>query len=230
MFKQVYFHKTRMAFDIHLQHVMTELLPRGCFPPPDREGLNEYLKWDDWRVLGLLANGEGGQHAKRMLDRKQYRQVYRSKEKPPIEEVLEGEKARAERVASQLVGMEVEIKPSQNRWYKQKEGSSITIVNEENPRDIQPLSEYSPIASLNAGDQYFIYVKPEDAQRAREIIRSFEESGDMRSLNREAGTSEGTISNANREEIKANKKPPAGIDAKDPQNELILARKDIPSS
>ena len=69
MFKQVYFHKTRIAFDLHLHHVMSQLLPNGGSPPPHGDGPEEFLKWDDWRVLGLLAKGEGGPHAKRMLGR-----------------------------------------------------------------------------------------------------------------------------------------------------------------
>ena len=174
MFKQVYFHKTRMAFDIHLHHVMSHLLPNGCFPTPDRDGLEEYLKWDDWRVLGLLAKGDGGPHAKRMLGRDHYRQVYRSKDRPhTLDAVLGGEKRKADLLLDRLrkSGIEAEIKTSKNSWYKAKEGAFITVVNESNPRDLRPLSEYSPIASLNAGDQYFLYVKKDDGDQGKSTHR-----------------------------------------------------------
>lgn len=174
MFKQVYFHKTRMAFDIHLRHVMSELLPDGCFPPPTGEDLTEYLKWDDWRVLGSLAKGEGGPHAKRMLGRDQYRQVYRSKDRTQKLEEVFGEEKKATSAIEILSnsGIEAELKTSKNSWYKGTEGSAITIVSESNPKELGPLSEYSPIASLNTGMQYFIYVKKQEVGRAMELIKT----------------------------------------------------------
>ncbi|MGD0771861.1 MAG: hypothetical protein ABSC05_03470 [Candidatus Solibacter sp.] len=60
MFTQVYFHKTRVAYDIHLRGALREMLPNGKFPKPEGEDLKEFLKWDDWRVLGRLSEGEGG--------------------------------------------------------------------------------------------------------------------------------------------------------------------------
>lgn len=173
MFKQVYFHKTRMAFDIHLRHVMREILPNGCFPTPDQDGLEEYLRWDDWKVLGLLAEGKGGPHAARMLGRGQYRQIYRSKDRThTLGGALGGEKRKTELLLEFLSnsGVEAEMKATKNSWYKAKEGSAITVVNESNPSELAPLSEFSPIASLNAGDQYFLYVKKEDVEKAKTLI------------------------------------------------------------
>jgi uncharacterized protein len=68
MFTQVYFHKTRVAYDHHLRRTLAELLG-GQFPRPDAATLDEYLKWDDWRVLGLLADGRGGDHGRRLAER-----------------------------------------------------------------------------------------------------------------------------------------------------------------
>ena len=56
MFTQVYFHKTRVAYDIHLQKALAHMLPDGVFPAPDDGGIDDYLEWDDWRVLA--ARGE----------------------------------------------------------------------------------------------------------------------------------------------------------------------------
>ena len=66
MFTQVYFHKTRVAFDIHLEEALKEMLPNGIFSPPKGSGLVDYLQWDDWRVLGKLAEGNGGEHGVRI--------------------------------------------------------------------------------------------------------------------------------------------------------------------
>jgi HD superfamily phosphohydrolase len=80
MFTQVYFHKTRVAFDIHLRGSLREMLPGMQFPTPRGEDLKEYLKWDDWRVLGNLADGGGGEHGQRLASRQHFRRVYATPE------------------------------------------------------------------------------------------------------------------------------------------------------
>jgi HD superfamily phosphohydrolase len=55
MFTQVYFHKTRVAYDYHLRQTLAALLPNGVFPSPDPRNLDDYLAWDDWKVLGMLS-------------------------------------------------------------------------------------------------------------------------------------------------------------------------------
>lgn len=47
MFIQVYFHKTRRYFDRLLIEGLKEILPNGKFP----EEVDDYLKWDDIRVM-----------------------------------------------------------------------------------------------------------------------------------------------------------------------------------
>ena len=70
MFTQVYFHKTRVIYDYHLQEALADLLPGGSFPKPTDKELENYLQWDDWQVLGLLADGKGGEGGRRLADRK----------------------------------------------------------------------------------------------------------------------------------------------------------------
>lgn len=50
MFIQVYFHRTRRYFDIMFYRALTEILPDGRYP----ETTEEYLKWDDTRVVQLI--------------------------------------------------------------------------------------------------------------------------------------------------------------------------------
>lgn len=50
MFIQVYFHRTRRYFDIMLEHALRSILPNGVYP----EDINEYLGWDDCKVIQLL--------------------------------------------------------------------------------------------------------------------------------------------------------------------------------
>lgn len=50
MFIQVYFHRTRRFFDIMLLKALSEVLPNGTYP----SDVDEYLGWDDCRVIQLL--------------------------------------------------------------------------------------------------------------------------------------------------------------------------------
>ncbi len=50
MFIQVYFHRTRRYFDIMFHQALTEILPDGRYP----ETTEEYLRWDDTRVVQLI--------------------------------------------------------------------------------------------------------------------------------------------------------------------------------
>ena len=173
MFKQVYQHKTRMAYDIHLHHAMSEALD-GTFPLPNPgiDGLHAYIAWDDSRVWALFQQGKGGKHGQRILSRDHYRQVYRSKDRvQDLEGQLGGERKKADALKVELEkqGITVESKSSKNSWYKLKGGADISVVSENDRKDIRPLSEYSAIASLNTDDQYFLYVDQSDVDKARGI-------------------------------------------------------------
>jgi HD superfamily phosphohydrolase len=50
MFIQVYFHKTRRYFDRLLIECLQEILPEGKYP----EKINEYLEWDDIRIVNQM--------------------------------------------------------------------------------------------------------------------------------------------------------------------------------
>ena len=178
MFKQVYFHKTRMAYDIHLQHAMSELLPSGEFPSPAPERLKDYIKWDDWRVLGLLADGQGGPHAEKMLTRKHYRMVFStrdrlvpSKDKKRSLDLVRQEQKKLETIKTALGDLLAATKPSKNSWYKGQE-FDISVIDEHDRTKIEPLSFYSAMAELNCEDQHFLYVEPENVVQATAVISS----------------------------------------------------------
>jgi len=54
MFIQVYFHKTRRYLDKALVKSLKAVLPNGKYP----DTVSEYLKWDDTRILNLIAESE----------------------------------------------------------------------------------------------------------------------------------------------------------------------------
>jgi len=170
MFTQVYFHKTRVAYDIHIREAMKELLPGGHFPKPDAGGLDEYLKWDDWQVLGRLASGAGGEHGERLCKRDHYRRAYQTKEVQTADE-----KVRLDRVRDALGGLLVAEMPAgkSKKWYKTDDAD--IPVYESGRKDALPLSEYSSVVrNLGINDQVLLYCRPEDkaeaAKKVKEVI------------------------------------------------------------
>ena len=113
MFTQVYFHKTRVVLDFHLQNSLKELLPKECFPSPVNSDLDGYLKWDDWRVLGLLANNEGGEHGQRLACRNHYREITHTPETPSPDDLDQLKKWRDK--LNDLLAIEI---PAEKSWYK----------------------------------------------------------------------------------------------------------------
>jgi HD superfamily phosphohydrolase len=165
MFTQVYFHKTRVAFDHHLREALKELLPNARFPSPDEAGLKEYLDWDDWRVLGLIAQGEGGEHGRRLAERDHYREVYHTPEvtrKRDLDQL-----ARARHALGTLLAAEESAAKS---WYKVGL-EDIPVVSGAKEESVRPLSHYSTVvAQLQPNNQALLYVRPEDADEARRRV------------------------------------------------------------
>lgn len=165
MFTQVYFHKTRVAFDVHLRGAMKAMLPRGRFPRPIGRELSDFLSWDDWKVLGLLSQGKGGEHGQRLRARTHYRQVFHTPE-------VSGEKSlrELENVKRKLRTVLAAEESASKSWYKTGV-PDIPVVSDIDERTVKPLSKYSRVvAALKANNQVFLYVKPEDVENAKKKI------------------------------------------------------------
>ncbi len=174
MFTQVYFHKTRVAYDYHIRHALKELLGGKQFPPPTSEGLKEYLLWDDWRVLGELAAGKGGEHGQRLSKRNHYREVYDTPERAGAKDL-----ARLKKVRRALADLVVAQEESKTSTYKLAT-SDIVVVTEDALKRPRPLSHYSSVVrDLNRKPLNIIrlYSKPENADSARakvaELMKDF---------------------------------------------------------
>jgi len=72
MFLQVYFHRVRRAYDIHLENALKEVLPNKHFP----ENLEEYLTLDDVEIIRLIREHNGLESSSRILNRNHYRTAY----------------------------------------------------------------------------------------------------------------------------------------------------------
>jgi HD superfamily phosphohydrolase len=167
MFTQVYFHKTRVAFDYHLREALKELLPGGRFPEPTSDGLADFEKWDDWRVLGLLAAGEGGEHGGRLVRRDHYREVFHTPESPNVEDL-----AKLDKVRDKLGNLIATEESAEKSWYKTG-NPDIPVKSERHLRRIAPLSEYSSIVgNLRANRQVLVYAKPDQSEEARKAVEA----------------------------------------------------------
>ena len=166
MFTQVYFHKTRVAFDHHLHHALKSMLPNSQFPPPGGRDLDEFLRWDDWRVLGMLAQGDGGDHGRRISRRDHFREVYHTAETPKTKDLRE-----LDRVRDALDGLVKAEECAEKSWYKVG-ATDIAVVSDSGKRRVKPLSAYSSVvANVKPIGKVMLFVDAKDATAAREKLR-----------------------------------------------------------
>lgn len=166
MFTQVYFHKTRVAYDVHLRGALREILPGSCFPRPVDAELREYLKWDDWRILGLLSEGKGGEQGDRLKARNHYRRIHQTQEVPDEKDLRNLEAVKA-KLGDLLAAEEAASKS----WYKTGP-TDIPVVDDLDEKSIKPLSDYSNVVkNLQTNNQVLLYAKPEDVLKARKIVQ-----------------------------------------------------------
>lgn len=160
MFTQVYFHKTREIYNHHLKEALCDLLPGRIFPDP-KKGLNEYLQWDDWRVLGLLQSGEGGEHGRRLAARDHFREVIHTPETPSAEDLERLAKWRD--ALGDLLAAEI---PAKNSWYKSGPTDIQILVGTRAP-EVAPLSKYSAVVrNMGSIQQVRLYSRVEHREEA----------------------------------------------------------------
>lgn len=173
MFTQVYFHKTRIAYDCHLAGAMKNILPSGVFPKPSPGEVKDFLKWDDWRVQGALADGQGGEHAGRLLERRHYRRVFGNPEVSTNADVLLYSK-----VSTALGALVAHVANPEKSWYKVGKSDVPVLLENGSILDSRPLSQISRIVKAIEEPQgeILIYVRPEDVKNATEIIKEVKQN------------------------------------------------------
>ena len=165
MFTQVYFHKTRVAYDHHLHEALKVMLPGGVFPAPIDSELEDYLAWDDWQVLGRLANDEGGEHGRRIAARNHYRMIAQTPETPSDDDLRRLNSWRE--ALHDMLAFEGRADKS---WYKLG-ATDIPVFREGPTRKSAPLSRLSsPVEALRPIRQVLLYVRPEDRGRANQSL------------------------------------------------------------
>ncbi|MDG4601997.1 MAG: HD domain-containing protein [Defluviicoccus sp.] len=165
MFTQVYFHKTRVILDHHLAGAFRAILPDGTFPSPDT--IEDFTKWDDWRVLGELARGEGGEDGRCLADRNFYRLVWEGDEQ--MSDQATDEAARMEN-ALIAGGISPVKRDARGSWYKLK-NRDLLIRHPVSGR-VRVLSQVSQLVrNMKDSNQIRLYVGLKDRENAKRLIR-----------------------------------------------------------
>jgi len=141
---------------------MKLLLPGGHFPKPIPAELEAFQLWGDWRVLGLLAAGDGGEHGARLSKRAHYRMVYHTREVQT--EADQAKLARVRRALGDWVAAEM---PAGKSWYKTGDTDIAVCHSRNGQQRVEPLSIYSSVVrNLGKNDQILIYCHPENKAAA----------------------------------------------------------------
>lgn len=175
MFTQVYFQHTRRAYDYHSVESIKALLAKcqgqtskGVFPAPtSKENVEEYLKWDDWKVLGLISASEAGENGEIMMERKHHRAIFETPEIPSTED--QEFFKEVQEALSANIGF---IDRASSSWYK-FEGADIPLLLQPSHKDEQltTLSTRSSVVKgLKAVERTRIYVPIDKKRESREIV------------------------------------------------------------
>lgn len=160
MFTQVYFHRTRVAYDYHIEQALKECVPTEGLPRPDEAGLKNYLEWDDWKVLGRIAEGQAGDHGRRLRERDHYRLVFSTPESASLEDL-----ERLTQVRDKLGDLVVYETAADKSWYKVNQTEIPVEMEQGNPKPLSVLS--APVMNIGASRQVLLYSTNQNKIEAR---------------------------------------------------------------
>jgi len=165
MFTQVYYHKTRRAYDYMLKEAIKETI--GEFPSPDK--IKEFLKYDDFKLWSLMESRS--KWFLKIKNREHIRMIAETKESPIQEEIDRIEKAKE--ILKNYNIWHFEDTPKEPKsWYKMEDDEEIKIIKK-NKKVIKLLSEYSVIVK-SLKKQYLktrLYVMTEDKDNAEKLLK-----------------------------------------------------------
>ena len=168
MFTQVYYHKTRRAYDFMLKEAIKETI--GTFPSPDN--IEHYLEYDDFYLWKIMEK-ENSEWFEYLKNRLHIRAIYETKELPNEEEKKYINALKTKLKESKIWFWEDSPEKAKS-WYDITEENEIMIIDEDS---ILPLSSFSKI--VNSLQSQFakmrVYVKYNDKEKAnkvkKEVIR-----------------------------------------------------------
>lgn len=170
MFTQVYFHKTRVIFDYHYEEALKKILSSkgNVFPRPTSDEIEDYLDWDDWKILAELKSGNGGEHGRRLMERDHFRLLYSTPEVSSLDDLKKCDEIQDKLDANSMV-----TKDAKKSWYKfQKEEIRIKTSNP-GENNFVPLATRSPIVKgLSTVNQRRIYVRSDYRAEAQKLLKA----------------------------------------------------------
>jgi len=170
MFTQVYFHKTRVIFDYHLEEALKAILQEqgGVFPKPTPDEIEAYFDWDDWSVLAKLKDGTGGDHGRRLIERDHYRLLHDTPEVPSADDLF-----KYDEIVEKLDPNRIVKRDAKKSWYKFSKEEIRVRRKSAGERTSLPLATLSPIVNgLSTVNQRRIYVPQEYRVEANSLITS----------------------------------------------------------
>jgi hypothetical protein len=177
MFSQVYFHKTRRAYDKHIEQALKEILKTnfdmsGFFPVPCDINLDLYVNMDDWLMFGKIKEGSAGEAGKKILERNHDRCIYATSETPSLEEI--SEISKVEQQLGDIVTFKDEATKS---WYKVNEDIKV-LKTENHSEKLLPLSNISSIVnSIKKCQTMRLYAESQNKKNACDIMQKLSERG-----------------------------------------------------
>ena len=169
MFTQVYFHKTRRAYDFHIQEAMKYILNNENFPTPKK--INDFLTLNDSTIYAKIFESRNkNENCKAIVERNHIRLVYSSKIQTDESEKMFGNK-KSELRSCNIWFYEDKVSKT---WYKinlgEEEERELLIKNDN--EELNPLSKISKIAK-NIGEikEKRLYVWPKDKDKAEEVLK-----------------------------------------------------------
>jgi len=168
LFTQVYFHKTRRAYDYHLGEALKAILDKGKLPAPEQ--IENFINLDDFKMWDMLQQHKDDSNCAAILTRNHIRKVYSTPEIPS-----KHDEDKKEEVKNKLrdAGIWFYEDRASGLWYRTnggEENKEIMIITGKS-RQGRPLSEFSTIVK-NIGEikQIRVYVKSEQRRKAEEVL------------------------------------------------------------
>lgn len=171
MFEQVYFQKTRMAYDHHGAACLKEAVGAdGTLPDPySPDGRKKYMEMDDWFLFEHIRSSTSGD-ARAILNHQHDRQVHTTSEVAKARELIAYEEARTKLKSKGIDSWSADASKS---WYKT--GSTEILVAEHSSSTEfsrgRPLTQVSKtVERIAASNQRRLYVPAPRSDAAKAIV------------------------------------------------------------
>ena len=178
MFTQIYFHDVRRAYDLVLTDFIAELLrdeaPSGRYPGIDN--IEDYLKWDDNRVLSEAIrryDGSSKNLAWRIVSRQHPKAVYETVDLPDAGDVRKIDRLLLSKVQTQFPDQQFWLDKAVDHPDRFRLAEMMVKVSDNPPEWKEFRRESRPLQGLQEIGKYRLYsdVRGNDAKDAE--VRNF---------------------------------------------------------